>query len=71
MRINEIREQIAELISTDMEVWNDVLNNTVPGNYDCDYWEATIDFNDILVHVPNRKLYCETRKFLSRSCYGS
>ncbi len=54
MQINEIREQIAEIISTDMEIWNDVLNNTSPGNYGCDDWKASIDFQDIFVHVPNR-----------------
>lgn len=54
-----------------MEVLNDVLNNNVPGIYDCDYWEATIYFNDILVHVPNRTFTVKQGNFSADLVMGT
>jgi len=54
MDIDKIRIEIAEKLSNDFDAWNDVLNNTNPGNYGCDQWDVEIDFNDIYVDIPKR-----------------
>ncbi len=71
MTIDEIREQIAEEISTDMEVWNDVLNNTSPGNYGCDFWESEIDYSDIFVDIPNREFTVKNGNFSADLVMGA
>ena len=53
MHLDKIREKIAEEMSSDMEIWNDVLNETSPGNYGCDDWDAEVDFNDVFADIPN------------------
>jgi|SRR6218665_588185 len=71
MQIDKIREQIAELISSDIDVWNDVLNNTSPGNYGCDHWEAEIDYNDIFVNIPERSFTVKNGNFSADLIMGS
>ena len=71
MQLDRIRKQIAELISTDIDVWNDVLNNTTPGNYGCDYWEAEISFNDIFANIPERTFTVKNGKFTADLIMGS
>ena len=71
MQIDDIREQIAELISNDIDVWNDVLNNTSPGNYGCDHWEAEIDYNEIFVNIPERTFTVKNGHFKADLIMGS
>ena len=71
MQLDEIREQIAELISTDIDVWNDVLNNTSPGHYGCDHWEAEVDYNDIFVKIPERTFTLKNGHFTADLILGS
>lgn len=71
MHLDEIREQIAELISTDIEIWNDVLNNTSPGNYGCNHWDAEIDYNDIFVNIPERKFSIKNGQFYADLVMGA
>ena len=71
MQIDEIREQIAELISTDMDIWNDVLNDTSPGNYGCNHWDAEIDYNDIFVNIPERTFTVKNGNFSADLIMGS
>lgn len=71
MQLDEIREQIAELVSTDFDVWNDVLNNTSPGHYGCDHWKAEIDYNDIYVNIPERTFTVKNGHFTADLILGS
>lgn len=71
MEIDEIREQIAEEISTDMEIWNDVLNDTSPGNYGCEFWESEIDYEDIFVDIPNREFTVKNGNFSADLVMGA
>lgn len=54
MEIDKIRDHIAQKLSNDYNVWNDVLNNTQPENYACDHWRVDINPTDIWVDIPNR-----------------
>lgn len=71
MQINEIRKKIAELISSDMNIWNGVLNDTSPGNYGCDHWEVEIDYNDIFVDIPQKTFNVKTGNFSADLIMGS
>jgi hypothetical protein len=71
MQIDEIREQIAELISNDMDNWNDVLNDTSPGNYGCDHWDAQVDYNDIFVNIPEKTFTVKNGGFSANLILGS
>ncbi|MDT0676478.1 hypothetical protein [Autumnicola musiva] len=71
MTIDEIREQISEEISIDMEVWNDVLNNTSPGNYGCDFWESEIDYGNIFVDIPKREFTVKNGNFSADLVMGA
>ena len=52
MSIDEIREQLAYKISTDM-IWDEKTNDTNPGNYGCDDVEAEVSAENIFVDIPN------------------
>jgi hypothetical protein len=52
MSIDEIREQLAYKISTDM-IWDEKTNDTTPGNYGCDNVTAVLSSDDIYVDIPN------------------
>lgn len=54
MDIDVIRGKIADKINYDLDIWNDVLNGTSPGNYGCDGWDVEVDYNDVYVDIPNR-----------------
>lgn len=71
MQIDEIREQIAVIISTDMSIWDDVLNDTSPGNYGCEDWEAEVDFNDIFVDIPARTFTVKNGSFSADLVMGA
>lgn len=71
MQLDDIREQIAELISNDIDVWNDVLNDTSPGNYGCDHWDAEIDYNDLFVNIPERTFTVKNGHFTADLVMGS
>jgi len=71
MTIDEIREQIEEEINSNMEVWNDVLNNTSPGNYGCDFWESEIDYKNIYVDIPNREFTVKNGNFSADLVMGA
>lgn len=42
-----IEQIIADKLSNDYNIWNDVLNNTEPGNYGVNDWEVSIDPSNI------------------------
>lgn len=63
MKIDEISEVVTEKLSKDMDTWNDVLNNTVPGNYGCNDWSAEIDYDKVWVDVPKRTFKVKKRVF--------
>lgn len=71
MELDEIREQLAKIISTDQSIWDNVLDNTTPGHYGCDNWEAEIDYNDIFVNIPNRTFTINTGSFSAELVMGS
>lgn len=54
MEIDKIRDHIAQILGSDYNVWNDVLNNTQPEDYACNRWEVEVDPKDIRVDIPNR-----------------
>lgn len=71
MEIDKIREQIAEEICNDMEIWNDVLNDTSPGNYGCDHWDAEVDYNNIYVNIPARTFEIKSGSFSADLVLGA
>lgn len=71
MQIDEIREKIAESISNDMGIWDDVLNDTTPGNYGCEYWEANVDYKDIFVSIPDRTFTVKNGDFSADLTMGA
>lgn len=42
-----IEQIIADKLSNDYNIWNDVFNNTEPGNYGVKDWEVSIDPSNI------------------------
>lgn len=54
MEVDDYRKQIADEISNDVNIWNDVRENTSPGNYGWEDWEAEIDFNNIFVDIQKK-----------------
>jgi hypothetical protein len=54
MIIDEIREKIAEAMSSDSdEIWANILDRTSPGNYGMENLMFSIDLNDISVDIPD------------------
>ena len=54
MELEKIREQIIEEISTNIELWADVFDNTNPGNYGLNDWDIIINENNLFVNIPER-----------------
>lgn len=54
MKIDNIRNQIAEKLCNDSEIWKRVLNNTQPDNYACDHWNVEVTPTDIGVDIHNK-----------------
>lgn len=53
MIIDEIREKIAEAMSSDCEeIWTGILDHSSPGNYGMENLMFSIDLNDISVDIP-------------------
>lgn len=71
MKLDEIREQIAESICNDMDTWNEVLSNTSPGNYGCDHWDAEVDYNDIFVDIPQKTFVVRSGSFSADLVLGA
>jgi len=71
MKIDEIREQIAEIISRDIDTWNDVLEDTSPGNYGCNNWDAEVDYNDIFVNITEKTFDVRNGNFYARLIMGA
>lgn len=53
MTLDEIREQLASKIATDM-IWDDKTNDTEPGNYGCDDLEVELSPDDVYVNIPKQ-----------------
>lgn len=62
MNIDEIREQLAFKISTDM-IWNEKTSDTNPGNYVCDDVEAELSAEDVYVDIPNLTFTFKNAKY--------
>ena len=54
MELEKIREQIIEEISTNIELWSDVFNNTNPGNYGLNDWDIVVNEKKFFVNIPER-----------------
>ncbi|NAY92960.1 hypothetical protein GTQ34_13635 [Muricauda sp. JGD-17] len=71
MILDEIREQLANKIMIDLDVWNDVLNDTTPGNYGCNHWDASVDYQDIYVNIPERTFVVNSGSFSANLVMGA
>lgn len=54
MELEKIREQISEEISTNIELWSDVFDNTIPGNYGLNDWDVVVNEDSLFVNIPER-----------------
>ena len=54
MELEKIREQINEEMSTNIELWSDVFDNTNPGNYGLNDWDVVINDDSLFVNIPER-----------------
>ncbi|WPO83452.1 hypothetical protein SD427_03670 [Chryseobacterium sp. JJR-5R] len=71
MEIDKIREQIAVEICNDIEIWNDVLSDTSPGNYGCDHWDAEVYYSNIYVDIPARTFEVRSGSFSADLVLGA
>lgn len=71
MKLDEIREQIAESICNDMNTWDEVLSDTSPGNYGCDHWDAEVDYRDIFVDIPKKTFVVNSGNFSADLILGA
>lgn len=51
MKTNKIKHRLAEKLSSDYDIWHNVLNNTQPKNYVCNQWEVEINLRDIEIDI--------------------
>ncbi|GJQ04372.1 MULTISPECIES: hypothetical protein [Capnocytophaga] len=59
MHLDEIREKIANKLQENFDTWNDVLNNTSPGNYGCNEWNVEVSYEDVYVDIPKKQFKAE------------
>lgn len=70
MKLDVIREKIAEEFMKDMEIWNDVINDTSPGNYGCDLWDAEVSIDDVYAHIPSGTFKINNGNFSADLIFG-
>jgi hypothetical protein len=70
MNIQEIREQIAEELRRNIELWSEVLDNTSPGNYGLNDWDISVSASDIFVDIPKNSFNFNNVKFSAELILG-
>lgn len=53
MKLEEIRNQLINDLQTNFNNWDDVINNTIPGNYGSQDWNVSIPENYFYVNIPD------------------
>lgn len=53
MTLEEIRSQLINDLQTDINNWDDVINNTLPGNYGSQDWDVSVPENRFFVNIPD------------------
>lgn len=54
MKLEEIREQLIQDLQNNIENWNDVINNTNPGNYGVEDWEIFVPEKGFFVDIQEK-----------------
>ncbi|GEN74059.1 hypothetical protein [Chryseobacterium lathyri] len=71
MKIDKIKDSLAEKISNDYGTWHTVLNNTQSKNYVCNHWKVEINPRDIEIDIPNGTFSANDGFFSSNVKLGS
>ncbi len=71
MQLQEIREQIIHQLQYDIDVWNDVLSDTNPGNYGINDWEVEINESKLYVDIPNKEFNFKDSSFSASLVMGA
>lgn len=62
-RIDLFRYQLATQIAIDSELWDEVIDNTSPHNYGITDWDASVDYEDIFIDIPNKTFKVKNGSF--------
>lgn len=65
MEINEIRNQIAEKLRSEYDIWSNLLNMTQPEYYMCNQWKVDINPTNIDIDISNKNFFANEGFFIS------
>lgn len=71
MKLEEIRNQILSQLQNDLSCWDDVINNTNPGNYGVEDWDISVSANNFYVDVPNKTFNFKDINFTAKVLLGA
>lgn len=71
MQIQEIREQIINQLQSDVDIWNNILSETNPGNYGVNDWEVEINESKLYVDIPNKEFSFRENSFSANLVMGA
>lgn len=70
MKLEEIREQLIRDLENNIENWNDVINNTNPGNYGIKSWEVSIPEKGFFADIKEKTFKFKNVDFFAKLVLG-
>ena len=71
MKLEEIRSQLLTQLQINLNYWDDVINNTNPGNYGVEDWDISISPNNFYVDIPNKTFSFKDMNFTAKVLLGA
>lgn len=71
MKLEEIRSQLLTQLQINLNYWDDVINNTNPGNYGVEDWDISISPNNFYVDIPNKTFSFKDISFTAKVLLGA
>lgn len=70
MKLQEIREQLIQDLENNITNWDDVINNTNPGNYGLEDWDVSVSEKDFFVDIPSKTFKFKNVDFFAKLLLG-
>lgn len=70
MKLQEIRDQLIQNLENDISNWDDVINNTNPGNYGVEDWDVSVPEKDFFVDIPSKTFKFKNVDFSAKLLLG-
>ena len=71
MNLQEIRDQLIHELIYDLSNWDEVINNTNPGNYGIEDWDIAVPEQGFFVDIPSKTFSFKNVDFSAKLILGA